>query len=109
MRSLACVVGLESNTPGRNSRLVSFHRMKRLEKVKKTGPVFGKVAGNLGKSWVSFWEATDKLGKKSWFSCEKFSDPASYDPLDLALSSPSWLHIFPPGLPTPSNGPPVLV
>ena len=27
------------------------------------GPAFGKVNGNLGKSWVSFWEDADKLGK----------------------------------------------
>ena len=32
--------------------------------LRKLDPAFGKVARNWGKSWVSFWEGTDKLGKK---------------------------------------------
>ena len=79
----------------------------------------GKFLETWEKDWFSFWKVADKLAKvgsvfgKLLTNSEKhvgsgvrnFLGPASYDPLDLALSSPSWLHVFPPGLPVPSNRP----
>ena len=44
-----------------SSRLINRGDLKRLLKL---DPAFGKVARNWGKSWVSFWEGTDKLRKR---------------------------------------------
>ena len=59
--AFTCVVGL-SNTPDSDSRLVSSKQGD--GKNEKLDLTFGRVSRNLEKGWVSFWQETDKLGKR---------------------------------------------
>ena len=90
-----------------------------MKKLRKRDPAFGKVARNWGKSWVSFWEGTDKLGRRvsSVFGkllINLLKVGSVLGPLHTI--SWTWLCLVPPGytspipgLPEPSTGPPVLV
>ena len=58
---LTTVAGLKSITPDRNSRLVSFHQMTRLKKLKKLVQFLGKFLENLGEKLVQFWACLGPL------------------------------------------------
>ena len=77
---------LEKDSPVFLSKLLENSRRKLLS-------VFGKVLINLERKWPSFSVAVTGKLEKVGSVVGKSLGHASYDPLDLALSSPSQLHV----------------